>query len=533
MERPLTVYQADPNETYAATSLRSRDVAAFVGRYKFPILLVFALSVLGTYTTLSLLTDQYDTQAAVLVKLGRENVDPPPTARNTNVFSGIRREEVLSEVEMMKSPDLTERLVKEIGLDAFRVKRVKPASLLGQVKFYLKAAARTVKEQYGEALIALALKKRLTEEERAVEEVSNALSVAYQKDSDVVSLKLRMADPNLARRLLSKLLDLYMLRRIELRQTGGAGQFLAQEAATLRQRLDAIEAEKAGWKANRQLSSAQDQKVLLLRQIRDVTAERDGTVRESRAITRQMEVTGRLLTEAPERLKASEQQTPDPVLESLRQRLTVLEAERAHLVGKFQIGSGQVQNVDEEIRRLRTLVQKANAIQVGSITYQVNPLRQELERKAQEGNIAQQGLEARAVLQSKQLEALRLELSNVDQANSRLEKIERERQIAEANYLAVVKRMQEAEISGQLDRSLISNVSVLTPPTSSPGPVYPRKMLLMGVSILVGLALGIGLSMLMNYLDDRAHDPETVERLTQVPFLGLVEASPEHAGPRS
>ena len=167
---------------------------------------------------------------------------------------------------------------------------------------------------------------------------------------------------------------------------------------------------------------------------------------------------------------------------------------------------------------------------VGSTTYQINPLRQELERKLQEGSIAQQGLEARAALQSRQLTALSAELRGVDQANSHLEAIERERQIAETNYLAVVKRMQEADITTQLDHSRISNVGILTPPTSTPEPVYPRKMLLMGVAILLGLVLGIGLAMLLNYLDDRVHDPEIVEKLAQVTFIGLIEAGPEIAG---
>jgi uncharacterized protein involved in exopolysaccharide biosynthesis len=470
------------------------------------------------------LTEKYETEAAVIVKLGRENVDPPPTARNSNVFSGIRREEVMSEIEFMRSPDLVRSVVQDIGLDAFKTVQVRPKDLLGQVKFYAKASARWVKDQYGETLIALNLERRLRNEEKASQEVQQSLAVVYQKDSDVIDLKLTMADPALSRRILSNLLETYASRRIEVKQTPGTEEFLASETRTLKQRLESLESAKQEWKEARNVTSAQDQKSLLLRQIRDLIAEHDGTMREVSALDKQAETTQRMIADTPAQLRASHQESPDPSMLALRQKLTTLQSDRAHLLTKYEQSAPQVKAVDEEIESVRGLIAAAQSTDVASVTYEVNPLRTELERKLQDTRIVLQGLRSRAGVQLTQINALNAELRGVDSADSRLQSIERERQIAESEYMALVTRKQQADVESKLDRRRISNISILTPPTSGFVPVYPRKMLLMGVAILIGFVLGVGLSLLLNYMDERIHTPESAESILELPCLGQIEA---------
>src|SRR5690606_14384860 len=126
-------------------------------------------------------------------KIGRDITDPPAVVRNTNVFtSGLRREEVVSEIEFLKSPDLIGEVIQKIGVDSFKPVRQKPDSFFSAIKFYVKAVARFGKEQYKEALIALNLQKRLTDYEGALQEVSGSLAVTNVKDTDVISLTLRM-----------------------------------------------------------------------------------------------------------------------------------------------------------------------------------------------------------------------------------------------------------------------------------------------------------------------------------------------------
>src|SRR5262245_9797558 len=166
------------------------DVRTFLPRYGWVIAGVFVLTVLSAYAALSLTSELYESRAALLVKLGRENLDPPPTARNMVMSTGVRREELGSEVQILQSPDLLTQVVDEIGVDAFRVRRTPPPDLLGKAKFYVKAGLRFVKGQYREVLVRLDLKKRLTEREQAIALLIDELAVEPQKDSDVIALRL-------------------------------------------------------------------------------------------------------------------------------------------------------------------------------------------------------------------------------------------------------------------------------------------------------------------------------------------------------
>jgi hypothetical protein len=51
----------------------------------------------------------------------------------------------------------------------------------------------------------------------------------------------------------------------------------------------------------------------------------------------------------------------------------------------------------------------------------------------------------------------------------------------------------DADVASELDRSHISNVSLITPPTPTLEPVYPRKGLIMLAALGIGLLFGMGL----------------------------------------
>jgi uncharacterized protein involved in exopolysaccharide biosynthesis len=113
-------------------------------------------------------------------------------------------------------------------------------------------------------------------------------------------------------------------------------------------------------------------------------------------------------------------------------------------------------------------------------------------------------------------------LAALDVADNHLQDLERSRSLLEAQYMTLAKRTQDADLSGKLDSNQLSNVSIITAPWSDPVPVYPKKMLLMYVSLGVGLILGLALAMLLNYLDDDIHDAKQVQAILGAPCLGAV-----------
>lgn len=495
------------------------EVRAFLPRYKWVIAAVFALTVLSAYTALSLMTELYEVRSSLLVKLGRENLDAPATAQGQVLSTGVRREELGSEVQILKSSDLAAQVVDEIGVEAFQVQRVPPDGFFPKVKFYTKAALRSVKAQVQEGLIALDLKQRLSDREKAIAVVNDVVAEP-QKDSDVIGLRMRLADPKLAVRVQQTLIDKYLARRMDVRQSPGVKEFFDRETQALKEVLEKAEAARNDWKMQRELTLPVEQKALLLRQIRDLSAERGRALSQAESVSREMAAATGLIESSTETLRTTQTETPNPSVQHFEERLTRLEAERAHMLTTYKPGAAPVSLLEEEISTLKQLVAAEEKTQVGSVTSQVNPLRQQLQQYLNEDRVALEGLSASAAFQREELRRLQTELLAIEEADAVLAALERDRTIAEQNYLAAVKRQADANIENQLDLSRISNVSVAMPPASTLEPVYPRKLLIMALSLAVGLALGLAAAIALEWTSDTVHDAEQIEAATALVCLG-------------
>lgn len=499
-----------------------KDVGRFARRYVFVILGIFLLTVAGSYAVLSLLTELYEAEASLLVKIGRENLDPSAASRNLPLTSGVRREDLPSEIAILRAPELMAKVVDSIGLEAFRPKVAAPSGFIGHVKYYVKQTSRGVKKQYQEFLYALDLKKRLDERQTAIQGMLDSLVAEPVKDSDVISIRLRCADPVLAQRVEKRLIQEYMALRTEVRGAPGVEKYFDAKAEDLQENLLRAEAEKASWKRRNNLVSAGEQKSLLVKAVRDLNSRLSSTRSEIASLESQMKVSEKVLAETPAFVKSAQQETPSPTLEALKQQVISRETERARLLSKFKDNSETVITLDREIERFRTLLDKEAKTQVGSVTSQLNPSRQIIEQQLDQIRIRLEGLTVLERKDGEQLKAVEYEMRSLDTADMHLNGIERNRVLAEQDYFAVMKRKTDSAISNELDNHRISNISVVMEPAANPQPVYPRKTLIMMVSLGAGLLLGLGVALLLNHFDDSAGTAAQIEAATGVPCLGEV-----------
>jgi uncharacterized protein involved in exopolysaccharide biosynthesis len=495
------------------------QAARFTTRYKWIVAGVFACTALASYASLSLVTELYDVRSALLVKLGRENLDAPVTARNGVLSTGVRREELGSEVQILRSTQLLGEVVDELGVDAFKVHRVPPPDLLRKAKFYTKATLRWVKDRYQDGLIALDLKKRLPDREAALEMLSDSLVIEAQKDSDVIAINQRIAAPDLGVKIQQALIQKYLAHRVDVRRNRGVKEFFQTEVADLRSALEQAEQRVNEWRTKSRLTLPGEQKALLLRQIREMSAEREKSQRSVQGLRTQVEAARTLISQSAERVRASQVETPSPALLQFRERLSRLEGERAKLLTTYLPGAAPVKTVEDEIDTVRQLLASQADSQIGSITTSPNPARLQLEQSINQDSVTLIGLSAELATQRAQLTRLEGELAAIENADATLIELERERRLAEQNYLGAVKQLNEADIESQLDVSRISNVAVATAPTASLVPVYPRKLLLMALALGLGLVFGIAFAGLLEWTSDTIRDADDVMAVTDLPCL--------------
>lgn len=93
-----------------------------------------------------------------------------------------------------------------------------------------------------------------------------------------------------------------------------------------------------------------------------------------------------------------------------------------------------------------------------------------------------------------------------------------EKESNEELHGAVLKRLKETGVATMLEASNVRVVEPALPPTA---PSRPRKTFIWSLSVVGGLALGIGMAFLAESLDNRVRSREDIER-TGLPLLGIV-----------
>lgn len=81
----------------------------------------------------------------------------------------------------------------------------------------------------------------------------------------------------------------------------------------------------------------------------------------------------------------------------------------------------------------------------------------------------------------------------------------------------------------------VDNVSVLAKAavTDNQGPVKPKPLLNIAIALVVGVMTGVGLAFLLEYLDNTVKTEQDVEKLLELPVLGVITTIEEHNDPSS
>jgi capsular exopolysaccharide synthesis family protein len=329
------------------------------------------------------------------------------------------------------------------------------------------------------------------------------LSIEPVRNSRLVKVSFDSHQPDLAARVANTLADAFIAQQLDQRveATRYASQFLAQQLDETRDKLG-----KAEDQLNQFLKAAD---------ILFVAADKSGQPQD--LVTQQLTILSEALLKARgERIAkeslvthAASAKDPDAlpaVLQSqliakLKEELVKLEGEHKQLGEVFKPEYPKMQQLSQKIgetrRQLRGEVDRA--VQAVQSDYQA-AVRNEREM---ESALAAQRLQARDMT------------NRMAQYNLLRREVDTNREL----YTALLGRLRETQVSAAL---FTSNISVVDRAEISTIPSRPRKQFNLLLAGVLGLAGGIGLAFLFEYLDTNIKDAREVEALLRVPILGLV-----------
>ena len=97
--------------------------------------------------------------------------------------------------------------------------------------------------------------------------------------------------------------------------------------------------------------------------------------------------------------------------------------------------------------------------------------------------------------------------------------LKRDAQSTEKLYKALLERMGETTIASTM---VAGTVGVIDPPEAPFDPYLPKPLLFWALSGVMGLFLGVGTAFIVEYMDRSIKTTEDVERVVQLPSLGVV-----------
>jgi uncharacterized protein involved in exopolysaccharide biosynthesis len=455
---------------------------------------------IGACLAAVVLPKRYESELKILVH--RERADPIVTSEQTAAVQqnlpSLSEEDINSEVAILRSQDLLEKVVVRCGLE-------KQTSGQFWSKWIHQDSPDAQDREH--AIRAASIK------------LGNDLRIEPIKKSYVISVKYSASDPELAARVLNALGDLYLEKHAKVHRPNDAYQFFDTQTKQYHEQMEAAEQRLAEFNEKEGLVTAQSEKDDAVPRL----AEFELSMRQTQAsipeIRERIASLQSLLAKTPPRI-TTQLHTSDNggLLQQLRSNLVTLQTQETDLMNKYAPGDRMVQEVKTQIKQVQAAIDAQEKSPLKQETTDQNPtyeyLRQELAK-------------ARADLASQQALSTSLAKVNVsykqavidrDQKQLEQQNLIRDAKAAESNYLLYLNKKEEARISDAFDRSRILNVSIAEPALPAIRPTNPASLILM-IGAILALLISSCIVLVQERLDSSLRTPDQLESYLSVPVL--------------
>jgi len=477
---PLPLYERPAPATL-------RDVAAVLFRRQKIILLLFFTILSGATLCLTWLAPYLNPPRFVsglrfIIKKERFDAVVTPADRSVpGLTTTVSPQEVYSEIELLKSADVLERLAEETPAGS-------PARALERLRRDLVA-----------------------EPVLAGRNVTNLIAVRYSA-----------SDPNEVIRVLQRLPELYLAKHLSVNQRPGALEYYRSQAETFEQQLQQAEKDLAAYEKRRTPwddEAYRQQARQKLSEVEKQKWEAEAAIRE--ADSKGMELS-RQFSALPALIAVARLVEESSYLQRLNTQLLELENQRAQ--ASFHREIEQLNARIGEIRQ--AIVSEGQKAASRGESSQPNPARAAAQSELLRNQALLAGLRARRGSLIQQEGALRQQWSAAEARAAenavRMAELARQRKAAEENFLVYRKKYAEAREADTLDRKRVVNVSLAEGPRL-PVPLERRNLwFYLAVSFVFALAGATAGGLTAEVLDHSIHTPRQLEQCSSLAVLACL-----------
>lgn len=323
--------------------------------------------------------------------------------------------------------------------------------------------------------------------DKAIKAVQKNLGTTAGKKSNVLSISYRSKDPELAQRVLTALLAIVREQYLKVNRTPGSQDFFQDQLTALREQLAGDEQLLREFKDRHNLASLPSQRESQVGLLAGLEADFLRARADESSVAAEVALRRKQLQNQPD-FVVTEQTTgqPQTAKQTLREKLYELEVREQELAARLKDETPQLIQLRKQIAEARRI---ADDEKVELETKKaISQTHQAAELALQEREAQLVALKAKAAaLESKIADGME-SLKKLNAAEFELTRLERELELARANYRKYAENLEQARIDQELEVAKISSLNVMQPPSLSITPISPQP--------LATLALGAAASIL-------------------------------------
>ncbi len=476
---------APAGEPTGDEAVHFRDLLHVILKRKWAVIAFFLLAVVTTAVATSMVTPIF--RSVISLKIDREQMQVVNFKDVTPTEQGWDQDFTRTQIELLKSRTLAERVVEQLNLRQDR--GLRKAERNG---WWSEAFRPGAEPEVSASPVATAPRGN----EVAAGSFMGSMTVEPVRGSRLVRVYFDSPDPKLAADALNALAQNFINVNLERRYDASsyAKAFLEEKLAQTKARLEDAERALVAFQREQQIVTIGDTQNVLAQTLGDFNIAASRAEQERVKAEEQY----REFVANPE---GSPQVLGSPSLMALKQARAKSQVEYQNLLLTFKPTYPKMQQLQSDIDELDRQIKAETEILRRSIesVYKV--------AKAQEATILSR-------LEASKKNVLDLQGRSI-QYNILKRDVETNRQF----YEGLLLRMREVSVAGGIG---VNNVTIVDPAQVPGRPYKPdlRRNLL--IAVILGLIGGIGIAFFLEYLDDRLHRPEDMERITGLPVLGVV-----------
>jgi len=374
------------------------------------------------------------------------------------------------------------------------------------------------------------------ERDRIVDRVTRRISFVAAGRENIYSISYQDSDPEHAKRVVQSLLSLFVESGVgnKRRDSESARRFIDEQIKTYEKKLEEAESrvkefkiQNLGYTSNAgqdyfaRMSTLSDEVSKLRTELRVAEQSRDALKRE---LAGEDPVLLPEMSSAPGATVQSELDariaTQMKLIDELRRRYT---DEHPDVTATRRL----IEQLEQQKQQENEARRKAAAANPARYSGSTNPVFQQLKISLADSETNVVALRARLGESEANLARLKATAGRSHQVEAEMTQLTRDYEVLRKNYDALVTRRETAAISEDVDSTAsMAEFRIIEPPRISPKPVFPNRLALLPIVLLLALAAGAVVALAISQLLPVFYDARQVRAATKRAVLGTVSLHP-------